>query len=147
MGTRANYILCLGVAAMLLVAWGDVPMCQASIQLPGETQHDILAMLSAEDASTSSSSKARDHHIPPTQVVDPRVEMIKHLGMECLPFRSNSSGSTTSSNGPSVPSTFSADCLSKVEAAESTIVVWASGEYRLTLPMPPGNKLLRPPCA
>ena len=138
----------LGLAALLAVSTS----ASASIQLSGSPLDGIFSLDAGQEFSnvgmgaSSSSTPANSKENSPAQGGD---EDSDTPGEFLLAFQvspeGTTSGASTSTSGTGGTSTSPLDSAAIVSLSDSELVVWLCSEQRFSLPMPPGNELLRPP--
>lgn len=144
--------------AALLLATGFFGLAssslEASILIPDESPMDIEQMLADTDsrrssgASSSSSSTSREStaELPAGNNRDDADRpIIAIFSLAQTSTGGTSSGSSTSTSGAGGTSTFPIDSVASVSLSDAEFIAWVGSELRFTLPMPPGNDLLRPP--
>ena len=140
----------------VIVCWVPPNSLQASIILPEEVPFDLEQLIAQRDvaAASCSSSQTSPRRSAPVSGgkapwgMPPRPgEALYALSLESiLPTAGGSnSGTSASSSGTSGTSTFPIDTTAATTLFVTDFVRWISGEQRISLPMPPGNDLLRPP--
>ncbi len=140
------------VPLLAAILWAVPVSLQASILLPDETPLDIEQLLADADLqSGSSSSSSTSPEQCPAGVPLNRQHDDTDQPSEVLFLQSQTStggttsGTSTSTSGTSGTSVFPIDSVAAVALSDVELVAWIGGERRFTLPMPPGNDLLRPP--
>jgi len=130
---------------------------EASILLPDESPMDIEQMLADADsrrssgASSASSSPNGSSHESTNGLFagsnhnNTDRSIVAIFSLTQTSTGGTTSGNSTSTSGSSGTSTFPIDSVATVSLSDIEFVAWVSSERRFTLPMPPGNELLRPP--
>ena len=129
-----------------------VPLsASASIVMPDAVSPDVEQMLSsAEAASTSAATSSSGSNPTPSAPYNERDDSEQELLARLLTANSSTGGSssgTSSSSGGANGSAPSALACDVSPTSDADVVASIYGERHLTLPMPPGTDLLRPPRA
>jgi len=140
------------IAAML---WAFPGSLQASILMPEEVPLYIDQLIAdaeaIEGASSSSAPVPADSRVlqPASNDRDdsnnPNEAIFVPSQMSTSPIPTGGSTSGTSTTSTSGVSAFPIDSVTAASISDAELIAWVGGEQRFTLPMPPGNDLLRPP--
>ena len=126
---------------------------QASILLPDQSPLDIESLLadtgSQPSAGASGASSSSRNSTPELPAQDDRNDRDQPIVAIFSPTQTSTGGTTSgtssSTSGSGGGSTFPIDSVAAVSFSDEELVTWACNEQRFSLPMPPGNDLLRPP--
>lgn len=143
---RLHWMCLLAAIACIFFTTG----AQASLIMPAaktiDTSELLTSIRNANSAGSSSSSAQTTE-----QAESPlRLWLDQHQEAAALLGSLNSGASTTStgSTGPTGnPGSTPMSYCATVASPDLSLTGWASGEARLSLPLPPSNDLLRPPQA
>ena len=140
----ARLISILLVGSLALLA-GPLT-AKASIWTLEVVSPDVEEMLaSAEAASTSAATSSSGSNPTPSAPHDERDDSEDELLMWLLTANSSTGGSSSGTSSSSSGANGSALACDVSPTFDADVVASVCGERHLTLPMPPGNDLLRPP--
>jgi hypothetical protein len=144
MGISTTTARCAFCAAILWL--GTAVGAHASIVVPDCQLFSVDLNLDA-GASTGAGSRAdRSSPVPSSDEDQNRNAYDRMTGQDAFSSGGSSTGTSSSSSSSSGSSnTFAVRAANADLITDPAIAVWLSGEQRFTLPMPPGNGLLRPP--
>ena len=139
----ARLVVCVG----MLVVFSQFQSVRASIivpEWPEFTFEDLVAEEESHGGATSSPAPAEPApEEQPEHSIDALIAMADSVAPLTGANSSSSSSSSTSSNSSSTLAINGDNAVSP----DLDLADWLSGECRLSIPMPLGNDLLRPPQA
>ena len=145
MGISSPTTRCIICAAILWFSAVAVDT-HASIVVPEGQPFSVDLNLDAGASTGAGSSDERSSPAAPSDEDRNRHDYDRATGQDAFSFGGSSTGTSTSSSGNSGGSnTFAVRSVDADLFSDPAIAGWLSGERRFSLPMPPGNELLRPP--